>query len=167
MNAEWPLWTSAVSGPSFNAMSKTGQAPDRSAIMRAVKGRDTGPERLVRRLAHAIRPGYRLNRPDLIGKPDIAWIGAKKAVFVHGCFWHGHDCPRGARMPKTNRDYWTAKIGRNVARDAANRAALEAAGWDVLIIWECDLKDVTAVTETLAAFLERDDVRSGPAAHTS
>ena len=91
--------------------------------MRAVKSRDTGPERAVRALLRAIAPGYRLHRADLPGKPDIVYAGRKLAIFVHGCFWHGHDCARGARMPKANADYWRAKIARNRARDAKTLAA--------------------------------------------
>ncbi|MDR3450610.1 MAG: very short patch repair endonuclease, partial [Alphaproteobacteria bacterium] len=79
---------------------------DRSAVMRAVKARDTAPELLVRKLLRGFAPYYRLHRRDLPGVPDVAYIGAKKAIFVHGCFWHGHDCKRGAREPKTNADYW-------------------------------------------------------------
>lgn len=126
---------------------------DRSAIMRAVKSRDTGPEIIVRRLARGIAPGYRLSRKDIPGKPDLAWIGRKKAVFVHGCFWHGHDCPRGARVPKTNQDYWLSKIARNRDRDRANLERLDALGWSVLLIWECELRDAPQVAARLAAFL--------------
>ena len=125
----------------------------RSATMRAVRSKDTTPERVVRKLARAIRPGYRLNRADIPGKPDLAWIGARKAVFVHGCFWHGHDCARGARVPKRNRDYWLAKVARNVERDRRNVEALLAAGWDVLTVWECDLKEPEVVARRLRDFL--------------
>lgn len=121
--------------------------------MRAVRGRDTKPELLVRELAHAIRPGYRLYRRDIPGKPDIAYIGAKKTIFVHGCFWHGHACARGARVPKANREYWVEKIGRNVERDKRNLAALAHSGWRILVIWECELKEVASVRDRLQAFL--------------
>jgi len=125
----------------------------RSAIMRAVKGRDTSPEIAVRAMLRKFAPGYRLHRKDVPGKPDIAFIGRKLAIFVHGCFWHGHDCPRGARMPKANADYWRAKIARNVARDAAHQGALAAQGWRALTIWECELKDQAAVEKKLREFL--------------
>lgn len=121
--------------------------------MRAVRSRDTKPELLVRKIANAIRPGYRLHRKDIPGNPDIAYIGAKRVIFVHGCFWHGHDCARGARVPKANRDYWTAKIARNVERDGRNIATLIGQGWDVLTIWECELKDRTDVVHRLGKFL--------------
>ncbi len=88
--------------------------------MRAVKSRDTTPERRVRALLRAFAPGYRLHRADLPGKPDIVYAGRRLAILVHGCFWHGHDCPRGARPPANNADYWRAKIARNRARDAAH-----------------------------------------------
>jgi len=123
----------------------------RSAVMRRVKGRDTSPEMKVRRLLTAMGVRYRLHRRDLPGAPDIVLGPRKVAVFVHGCFWHGHHCARGARVPKQNRDYWTAKVGRNRARDARNQAALLAAGWTPLVIWECELKDEAA----LKARLER------------
>lgn len=122
--------------------------------MRRVKARNTGPERTVRRLLRAEGfAGYRLHRKDLPGNPDVAFIGRRRAIFVHGCFWHGHDCKRGARAPKTNADYWRAKIARNRARDNAALAALEAAGWRALIVWECEMKDEAALARRLAAFL--------------
>jgi len=121
--------------------------------MRRVKGRDTTPELKVRRLIWSLGGRYRLNRADLPGKPDIVLAGRRLAIFVHGCFWHGHDCARGARVPKANRDYWTAKIGRNRVRDLAARAALEAAGWRVETVWECELKDATALEARAAGWL--------------
>jgi DNA mismatch endonuclease (patch repair protein) len=114
---------------------------ERSRVMRAVKGKNTGPEMLVRRLAHSLGFRFRLHRSDLPGKPDLVFPGRKAIIFVHGCFWHGHGCPRGARVPKANRAYWMAKIGRNVARDAANLKQLRSAGWRVLTLWECKLKN--------------------------
>jgi len=125
----------------------------RSSVMRQVKGRGTGPELRVRRLIWSLGGRYRLNRADLPGKPDIVLPGRRLAVFVHGCFWHGHDCARGARVPKANRDYWTAKIGRNRERDISHRAALEAAGWRVETIWECELRDADALRRRAQAML--------------
>ena len=121
-------------------MSDVFTAEKRSAVMRAVKGRDTTPELAVRRILRAAGIGYRLGGRSLPGRPDVVMSGRRVAVFVHGCFWHGHDCVRGARQPKANADYWTAKIGRNRARDVAVTAALQAAGWRVIKVWECDLK---------------------------
>ena len=134
--------------------AKTTAPPDRSAIMRAVPRRDTSAELKVRRLLRPIAPGYRLHRKDVPGNPDIAFVGAKKAIFVHGCFWHGHDCRRGARVPKTNADYWQAKIGRNRARDARHLDELAALGWRALVVWECELADEAALAARLRAFCE-------------
>ena len=86
--------------------------------------------------------------------PDIAFLSRRKAIFVHGCFWHGHDCARGARTPKTNAAYWSAKIARNRARDAAQGASLAALGWSVLTLWECELADAEALTARLRGFVD-------------
>jgi DNA mismatch endonuclease (patch repair protein) len=121
--------------------------------MRAVKSRDTAPELQVRKIVRGMARGYRLCRADLPGKPDIAFGRKKLAIFVHGCFWHGHDCARGARMPKTNRPYWQDKIARNRARDEKHVAALAAKGWRVLTIYECELKNPEALRQKLGAAL--------------
>ena len=113
----------------------------RSAVMRRVKGRDTAPEWKVRRMLRAAGIGYRLGGCGLPGRPDVVMKGRKVALFVHGCFWHGHDCPRGARKPQANADYWTAKIARNRARDARVEAQLTVDGWRVVTVWECRLGD--------------------------
>ena len=126
----------------------------RSAVMRRVKGRDTTPEMTVRRALTRLGARYRLHRKDLPGNPDIVMPGRRLAIFVHGCFWHGHDCARGSRVPKQNRDYWVAKVGRNVARDAKTAAALAAAGWRVETIWECELKDASALEARLRPLLD-------------
>ena len=113
----------------------------RSAVMRRVKGRDTTPEVTVRRALTRLGLRYRLHRKDLPGCPDIVMPGRRLAILVHGCFWHGHDCARGARVPKQNRDYWMAKVARNRTRDSQALAQLEALGWRVETIWECETKD--------------------------
>jgi len=113
----------------------------RSAVMRRVKGRDTAPEWKVRRMLRAAGIGYRLGGCGLPGRPDVVMKGPRVALFVHGCFWHGHDCPRGARKPKANADYWIAKIDRNRARDARVAAELTAEGWRVVTVWECRLRE--------------------------
>lgn len=127
---------------------------DRSEVMRRVKARDTGPELRLRRLLRDMgHGGYRLHRRDLPGRPDVAFVGRRIALFVHGCFWHGHECERGARAPKANAAYWTAKIGRNRARDAAALAALAAAGWRAEVVWECEMRTDAALRARLAALL--------------
>lgn len=123
----------------------------RSAVMRRVKGRDTSPELAVRAILRAAGIGYRLGGMGLAGRPDVVMKGRRVAVFVHGCFWHGHDCPRGARKPKANAEYWTAKIDRNRARDTRVAAELEAAGWRVLTVWECDLRAPDFAARLVAA----------------
>ena len=127
---------------------------DRSEIMRAVKSRDTKPEMIVRRLVHGLGYRYRLHRPDLPGKPDLTFPGRRKVVFVHGCFWHGHDCARGARVPNNNRDYWIAKIARNKAREAEDCDRLRDMGWSILTVWECETKSA-GLEPCLRAFLEQ------------
>ena len=126
----------------------------RSQTMRSVRSSDTGPERtvrtLLRRLGHT---GYRLNRKDIAGKPDIAFIGKKLAIFVHGCFWHGHDCRSGNNIPRSNRDYWLPKLARNKERDQKNEKNLASQGWSILTIWECEIKNEELLLEKLKRFL--------------
>jgi|SRR5580693_3608413 DNA mismatch endonuclease (patch repair protein) len=125
----------------------------RSRIMRAVKGAHTAPEMTVRRMAHGMGYRFRLHRKDLPGKPDLVFPRLRKVIFVNGCFWHGHNCARGARAPKTNAKYWLTKIARNGARDSAHMAALKNAGWRAAVIWECELKNLVRVKQRLARFL--------------
>ena len=122
--------------------------------MRQVKDRDTTPEMMVRRELHRLGYRYRLHRKDLPGKPDLVFPGRRKVIFVHGCFWHGHDCARGARVPKTNREYWTKKIARNVERDRLNLERLHALGWDSMVVWECELKDKAKFIREVRRFLD-------------
>lgn len=115
----------------------------RSRIMRGSKSKDTKPELAVRRALRQRGVGYRLHLKRLPGSPDIAMLGRKKAIFVHGCFWHQHsdeDC-RVARLPASNMNFWSAKFERNRERDTANESALRNAGFDVLTIWECQIVD--------------------------
>jgi DNA mismatch endonuclease (patch repair protein) len=115
--------------------------------MQAVKSENTQPEMVVRRLAHRMGFRFRLHRKDLPGKPDLVFPKLRKVIFVNGCFWHGHDCRRGARVPVQNRAYWKKKVSRNRYRDKAAHASLQKLGWKVLVVWECELKkDGTAET---------------------
>lgn len=126
----------------------------RSENMGRIRSKNTAPELMVRRmLREAGFCGYRLHRKELPGKPDIAFIGKRKAIWVHGCFWHRHDCKTGRREPKSNRDYWIPKFERNRQRDAANQAEMTRLGWVVLTVWECELKERQALKEKLARFL--------------
>ena len=121
--------------------------------MQAVRSKDTGPEMVVRRIAHGMGFRYRLHRADLPGKPDLVFPARRKVVFVHGCFWHGHDCERGARQPKANADYWRTKIQRNRQRDRNSTEELKAKGWKALTLWECELRDTGAVRQRIYKFL--------------
>jgi len=112
----------------------------RSAVMRTVKSTNTKPEIALRKALFALGLRYRLNVKTLPGKPDLVFPKYKTVIFVHGCFWHGHGCKRGGRVPKTNTDYWVEKIARNKTRDKKSTAALRKLGWRVLTVWECKLK---------------------------
>ena len=135
-------------------MSDVFSPEKRSQIMRRVRGRDTRPERKVRSLLTQMGLRYRLHRRDLPGSPDVVFARKRVALFVHGCFWHGHDCARGARTPKANADYWLRKIGRNRARDADVQRRLAESGWRTLVVWECELKDEARLAERLATELQ-------------
>ena len=131
-------------------------APEhRSRIMRAVKSANTRPELVVRRAAHAAGLRFRLYRSDLPGKPDLVFPGRRAVLFVHGCFWHGHHCARGARMPEANRDYWLEKIARNQARDRSSLAALKKLGWNAHVIWECETRDPQRLHRLIVRKLKR------------
>ena len=121
--------------------------------MRHVRAQDTRPELVVRRLLHALGYRFQTHAADLPGTPDIVFRPRRKLVFVHGCFWHGHACPRGSRLPRRNRDYWTAKIAGNAQRDARQRRELGEDDWEVLTVWECELDDIFALALKLRTFL--------------
>jgi len=117
-------------------MTDTFTKAERSRIMAAVKSKDTGPEWVVRRLVHAMGYRYRLHVRALPGTPDLVFPRLQKVIQVHGCFWHLHECAR-CRIPSSRRRYWVAKLQRNAQRDKTTCQALRRAGWQVLIVWEC------------------------------
>ena len=125
----------------------------RSWAMAQVKGQNTGPEKAVRSLLHQLGYRFRLQRSDLPGKPDIVLPKFKTVLFVHGCFWHRHPGCKRATTPASNRDYWDKKFARTVARDAKNERELAGMGWRVLVVWECELKDMDALEGKLTSFL--------------
>lgn len=129
------------------------RAEERTTRMRSIRKKDTQPEMRVRRLAHALGYRFRLHRADLPGSPDLVFPARRKAILVHGCFWHQHAGCRLTRQPKSRPDYWPAKLARNVARDVEVRERLEQAGWDVMVIWECETKDAQALLQRLIGFL--------------
>ena len=125
-------------------------AERRSEVMAKIGPKDTKPEILVRRVLHSMGMRFRLHRKDLPGKPDIVLPRYRTVVFVHGCFWHGHACPRGKR-PSSNVQFWNEKIDRNILRDRRTCQALRSAGWHVITVWECQTKNM----ETLRHRLQR------------
>lgn len=125
----------------------------RSAIMRAVKAKDTGPEKEVRSIVHKLGYRFRLHRKDIPGKPDLVFPKLQKVIFVHGCFWHGHNCTRGNRVPVHNREYWIEKIKRNQQRDRTVAALLSKLGWRRKVIWECGLRKPKQVSLAISKFL--------------
>ena len=108
--------------------------------MSRIRGKDTRPEMRVRRLVHGMGYRYRLHAKELPGRPDLVFRPRRKAIFVHGCFWHRHAGCSANQIPKTRSDYWRHKLDGNAERDRRNEAALRAAGWSVLVIWECETK---------------------------
>jgi DNA mismatch endonuclease (patch repair protein) len=125
----------------------------RSANMSKIRSKNSAPEMLVRRLVFKLGYRYRLHAAKLPGKPDLVFPSRKKAIFVHGCFWHQHPQCREGRAPGSNTGYWTPKLQRNVQRDDQAQKALRAAGWDSLVIWECETTDGQTLQEKLEAFL--------------
>lgn len=130
----------------------------RSRNMSKIRGKNTKPELLVRRLLHAKGYRYRLHgkagTASLPGRPDLVFAGRRKVIFVNGCFWHFHDCKAGQHAPAANAEFWEAKRTRTRERDALQREQLEAAGWKVHTVWECQLKDRSRLEDRLIEFLE-------------
>lgn len=124
--------------------------------MRSIKQRNTKPEMIVRRLLHARGWRYRLNRKSLPGSPDIVFPSRRKAIFVHGCFWHGHSCKKG-KLPSSNLEYWSAKIDQNRKRDARVETELLDEGWQSLVVWQCDLDNCDAIVLKIEEFLNRGE----------
>ena len=122
--------------------------------MRAVKSKNSGAEMIVRRIVHSLGYRYRLHRQDLPGTPDLVFPARRAVIFVHGCFWHQHHCPRGSRLPKTRRDYWLPKLRSNSDRDRKNELQLRRSGWRVLVVWECDLGHPDLLVDRVRTFLD-------------
>lgn len=125
----------------------------RSRIMGSVHSKDTKPEMVLRARLHRLGYRYRLHRSDLPGSPDLVFPSRRKVIFVHGCFWHMHAGCARSRLPASNRGYWIPKLERNCRRDCENQTALSGLGWDVLVVWECELKDLDPVLGRVADFL--------------
>lgn len=125
----------------------------RRKMMSAVRSKDTGPEKLVRLLVYGMGYRYRLHRRDLPGRPDLAFVGRRKAIEVRGCFWHRHRGCARASLPKTRREWWEEKLTGNSVRDEQNILALERMGWRVLVLWECELADQITLSDRIRDFL--------------
>lgn len=123
--------------------------------MRAVRSEDTTPEMRVRRLVHSMGYRYALHSRKIPGKPDLVLVSRRKVIFVHGCFWHNHNCRHGKISPTSNVEYWQRKRNRNAERDRANVKALRAAGWQVLVVWECRTRDSESLRSTIEKFLSQ------------
>ena len=121
--------------------------------MARVRGKDTKPELTLRRVLHALGYRFRIHPQDLPGKPDVVFPRRRKAIFVHGCFWHQHPGCKRATRPKTRVEFWNRKLDANIERDRRILAALKESGWDVMVVWECQLRDLDAVGERLRMFL--------------
>jgi len=131
-------------------------AQRRSWLMSRVKSKNTKPELVVRRLVFGMNYRYRLHAKNLPGHPDLVFPGRKKVIFVNGCFWHGHSGCRYGRLPKSRVEYWQTKIEQNQARDRENTALLEADGWQVLTVWQCELKNIETLANRLNEFIESE-----------
>jgi len=128
----------------------------RRRAMASVKSEDTVPEMRIRRLLFSLGYRYRLHRKDLPGKPDIVFPLRQKAIFIHGCFWHGHQCKHGSVLPKSNTGYWLPKLERNKRRDNQNRRKLQTLGWKVKVVWECQIRNQVRIERELLKFLESE-----------
>ena len=134
-------------------MSDVHSSEQRSRNMAAIRGTDTKPEIRVRSALHALGYRFRLHRNDLPGKPDITLPKLRTVIFVHGCFWHSHDCRWGNVIPKTRAEFWAEKRARTIDRDAEKATLLRQKGWNVLNIWECETKDHQTLKQILLARL--------------
>lgn len=142
-------------------MADVHSAEQRSRNMAAIKGRDTAPEMFVRRMLHGFGFRYSLHKKGLPGRPDLVFPARKKIIFVHGCYWHMHDCRWGCVIPATRTEFWQAKRTGNVRRDRAVHEALVSLGWEVLVVWECQIRDLPSLTDRLIGFLH-DNSKSLP-----
>ena len=156
--------SSRRSGSGFCLCPAAGQGRDgvadifskkrRSEIMSGIKGSDTEPEIVVRRLLHSMGYRFRLHGKALPGKPDIVLSRHRKAIFVHGCFWHGHPGCKRAKLPGSNRDFWQAKIQGNSERDKRNQDKLDALGWKVFVLWSCEVRKLDILRKHLKGFMD-------------
>ena len=136
-------------------MADTLTPEQRSRLMRRIKAKDTKPEMVVRKLLHGLGYRYRLHRKDLPGTPDLVFPSRRKVIFVHGCFWHRHPGCKRATTPKTRKTFWEEKFRNNMRRDAHAIERLQAEGWSILIVWECETNETQRLERRIVAYLER------------
>ncbi len=123
--------------------------------MRAIRSKNMQPELTVRRLVHSLGYRFRLHQTNLAGKPDLVFAKRNKVIFVHGCFWHSHNCEK-AHVPRSNKEYWRVKLSRNRQRDKKNLKGLRSAGWGVLVVWECEIASTQRLSAQIRRFLQED-----------
>jgi DNA mismatch endonuclease, patch repair protein len=128
----------------------------RSAIMSRVTGRNTKPEIVVRKIVHSLGFRFRLHRKDLPGKPDLVLPRHRKIIFVNGCFWHGHSKCRRSKLPSSNIEFWRAKIARNKSRDLEVTRSLREIGWEILVVWQCEIVQRDHLLSKLHSFLDNN-----------
>jgi DNA mismatch endonuclease (patch repair protein) len=146
----------SIGGTTEDCVLSETTSPERSRQMALVRGKDTKPEMVVRRIVHRLGYRYRLHRSDLPGKPDLVFSSRRKVILVHGCFWHRHTDPtcKLARMPKSRLEFWEPKLAANSERDARALEALRRAGWSALILWECEIGSNRDLEGRITQFLE-------------
>ncbi len=126
----------------------------RQRCMASISGKNTKPELIVRKLLFSLGYRYRLHYSSLPGKPDLVFPGKRKVIFIHGCFWHRHDCKKGKSMPSKNSEFWKKKLSDNVSRDSKNISDLKKLGWEVLVIWACELNNLELLVVNLRSYLQ-------------
>ena len=141
-------------------MADTLNRAERSKRMASIRSQNTGPEMVVRKLVHGMGFRYRLHCDSLPGKPDLVFRSRKKVIFVHGCFWHRHSAKscKLARLPKSRLDFWAPKLAKNRNRDRRVKSELRNSGWEVLTIWECQLKNLGSLSRRVQSFLSSDEI---------
>lgn len=129
-------------------------AEQRKRCMASISGKNTKPELVVRKLIYSLGYRYRLHYSNLPGKPDLIFPGKRKVIFIHGCFWHRHDCKKGKSLPSNNSEFWQKKLADNQARDNKNISDLKKLGWNALVLWECRIGDLKLLTDDLLSYLK-------------
>lgn len=153
-----PHRTNSIIGAMTDVLTRS----QRSFCMSQIRGKHTNPELTVRRLLHSLGYRYRLHVRNLPGSPDLVFPSRRKLIFVHGCFWHRHRCKLGKPVPSTRRKFWVKKLTQNKLRDRFTRRQLRRVGWDVLTVWECQVRDIEGLTNRLSSFLDRRCLAHAP-----